>query len=103
MRAAKYRVLRAMDTSRVPGSSLRPLHLAGGWQDRVFRLDDADGLPTPTSALFVEFRAGIQRAEAGDIHVFEYLMIVLAHCRVAAIESFDGHSLEFLGNGLWII
>src|SRR5208282_1870680 len=67
----------ALCDDRSPRLALRPLHFAGCRQNGVARLQGAYELPSPAGAFLVEFCAGIQGAEAADIHILKQLMVVL--------------------------
>ena len=60
-------------------------------------------LPAPAGFFFIEFRAGIKRAEAGDIHVLEELVVIFAHVAFAAVKGREFHAFELRRDSLRLV
>src|SRR4051812_22393568 len=83
---------------RGEGKRLRPVHLAGGRQRGLWRVDPGDQLPAPAGLLLVEGLLLGALAERSNIHGLEELVIVLPHHAFAAVVHIELHALERLGD-----
>src|SRR5579864_5346333 len=78
------------------GDQSGPLHVAGGRQHGLWRVDPRLQVPGPAGAFLVERVLGLigDAAERREVHRLEELMIVLAHEAFTAVEHVELHVLE---------
>src|ERR1700676_1434431 len=74
--------------------SARPVHLAGGRQDRLLSVNFPDAFPAPTGLFLVERFVILELAEGRDVYRLEELVIVLPHEAFSAVKYVEFHALE---------